>query len=85
MILGVGLLGVSLVTRYELSAAKLIPMPMHLALDAGMGLLLIASPWLFGFAEAIWWPHVLVGVLELGAAACTERHSPEEHGIPNRV
>jgi hypothetical protein len=56
IILGVGLLGVSLVTRYELSVAKVIPMPTHLALDGALGIFLLISPWLFGFAEIIWWP-----------------------------
>ena len=57
---GLALLGLSLLTRYELGAVKAIPMEAHLWTDAGLGLFLIAAPWLFGFADAIWWPHVLV-------------------------
>jgi hypothetical protein len=53
----------SLLTRYELSLAKVIPYPIHLVLDVLVGLVLLASPWLFGFANQIWWPHVLVGLL----------------------
>lgn len=84
IILGVGLLVVSLITRYELSVAKVIPMPVHLGLDGGLGLFLLVSPWLFGFADVIWWPHVLIGILEIGAALCTEtRPSPE--ALPDRV
>jgi hypothetical protein len=60
---GVAIIGVSLLTRYELSALKLIPYPVHLALDVAVGLFLLTSPWLFGFADRIWWPHVTVGVL----------------------
>jgi hypothetical protein len=73
ILLGASIIVYSLLTRYELSMAKLIPMPVHLGLDAIGGLLLIASPWLFGFADLIWWPHVLVGIAEVGVAALTKR------------
>ncbi len=75
MILGIAALIYSLLTRYELSVAKVIPMPVHLGLDIASGLLLAASPWLFGFADRIWWPHVAVGVAEVLIAALTQRHS----------
>ena len=54
--------------------AKLIPMPVHLGIDALGGILLIASPWLFGFADLIWWPHVLVGIAEIAVVAMSRRH-----------
>jgi hypothetical protein len=76
MLLGVGIIGLSLVTDYELSIAKLIPMPTHLAGDVAAGALLAASPWLFGFADQIAWPHVLVGLLEIGAGLMT-RTTPD--------
>ena len=75
---GLALLGLSLITRYELGAVKSVPMPVHLATDVGLGLFLIASPWLFGFADAIWWPHVLVGLAEVGAGLLTRRRSTVE-------
>ena len=73
IIAGVLLLGLSLITRYELGAIKTVPMPAHLGMDMALGALLIVSPWLFGFADVIWWPHVLVGLMEIGVAACTDR------------
>jgi hypothetical protein len=33
------------------------------------------SPWLFGFAHLIVWPHVLVGILVIVAGATTETES----------
>jgi hypothetical protein len=39
----------SLITDYEFGVVRIIPMPAHLAMDAASGLLLAASPWLFGF------------------------------------
>ena len=71
-------------TRYELGLYGLIPMPMHLMLDAGTAILMIASPWLFGFADRIYWPHVMVGVFELvvGAMSRTQpqRGRPTHNG-----
>lgn len=72
-ILGVAILVMSLITRYELSVAKIIPLGAHLGVDAAGGLLLAVSPWLFGFAEIIWWPHLLIGLMEIVVAAITER------------
>jgi hypothetical protein len=48
---------------------------MHLVLDAGSAIFLMASPWLFGFANRIYGPHVLFGVFELivGAMSRTSR------------
>lgn len=79
---GIVLLALSLLTRYELGLVKAIPMPVHLGMDGLLGAFLIASPWLLGFADLIWWPHVLVGIAELGGAFMTRRTSPEErlHG-----
>ena len=73
MIVGVAIIGASLMTRYELGLSGLIPMPMHLMLDAGTAILLIASPWLFGFADRTYWPHVMVGVFELVVGAMSRR------------
>ena len=71
---GGGAIAYSLLTDYELGVAKLLPMPVHLALDAASGALLASSPWLFGFAKdgaRYWLPHVLVGAQEILAAATT--------------
>ena len=72
VLLGGGAIVYSLMTRYELGVVPLIPMPVHLVLDAMSGLLLAASPWLFGFASAIWMPHVILGLAEVGAAMFTQ-------------
>ena len=79
MIIGVGILLMSLLTDYELSLSGLIPMPVHLAADGAGGLLLLVSPWLFGFADQVRWPHVVIGLLEIGAALMT-RMTPDTAG-----
>lgn len=73
IVVGATILLVSLVTDYELSVAKLVPMRTHLALDVLSGAVLAASPWLFGFAEWVFWPHVLLGIAEIGAGLFTQR------------
>ncbi|MDB5615582.1 MAG: hypothetical protein JWQ22_3235 [Devosia sp.] len=74
MVLGVAAIAYSLVTEYELSLAKLLPLWVHLGLDIASGVLLAASPWLFGFADRIWWPHVLFGAIEIIVPLLTSRH-----------
>ena len=70
--LGVGTIGYSLLTDYELGLFKIIPMPMHLVLDAANGALLAASPWLFGFAEEISAPHLGLGLFEIVVTASSQ-------------
>lgn len=65
----------SLLTDHELGLVRLIPMPVHLALDAASGAFLASSPWLFGFAKngtRYWLPHTLIGVGEILAAITTK-------------
>lgn len=73
--LGAMIIVMSLLTRYELSVAKVIPLKVHLAVDMAGGVLLAASPWLFGFAGLIWWPHVLIGLMEIVVPLMTKRET----------
>jgi len=75
--LGFVLIIYSSLTDYEMGAMGFTPMRVHLVLDVISGLLLIASPWLFGFASHLWMPHVVLGALMVGAALVT-RTIPEE-------
>ena len=72
VVLGAGVIGYSLFTDYELGAVRRLPMPIHLMLDLGGGILLAVSPWLFGFNEVVWVPHLILGLVEIGTAAMTE-------------
>lgn len=65
VILGVGALVYSLMTRYELGALKVIPFKVHLMLDIASGILLAASPWLFSFSELVYLPHLIFGIVEI--------------------
>lgn len=72
--IGALIIGQSLFTDYELSIMRAIPLRVHLGMDMVTGLLLAASPWLFGFADVIWWPHLLVGLMEIVVVMMTRRN-----------
>lgn len=76
VILGIGAIGYSLFTDYELGVVRTLPMATHLMLDIASGIVLAVSPWIFGFAEDVWVPHVILGLLEIGAGLMT-RTTPE--------
>jgi hypothetical protein len=72
LVLGIAMLGLSSFTDYEAGLVRRIPMPTHLMIDAVSGALLALSPWLFGFSDHVWAPHLVLGVIELGTAAITQ-------------
>ncbi len=73
VLLGAGAIVYSLFTDYELGAVRRLSMPTHLRLDLGSGILLALSPWLFGFSEYVWEPHLIVGLIEIGTSLMTRR------------
>jgi len=75
VVLGAGAILYSLITDYEYSISKTISMKTHLTLDLLSGILLAASPWLFGFSEFVYLPHLILGIAEIGASLMTERAS----------
>ena len=82
VIVGAMILLMSIMTNYEAGMVKAIPMPAHLTMDVLAGVVLAASPWIFDFDELVYLPHVIFGVLEIGAGLFTERvpyHRSEHH------
>lgn len=73
VILGAGAIVYSLMTDYELGVSRAISMRTHLTLDLLSGILLAASPWIFGFADEVYGPHLVLGLLEIGASLMTKR------------
>ena len=84
---GVGIVGLlhTILTKFELGLFKVLPMHMHLMMDAGAGLFLIASPWLFGFADRVYIPHVAMGVMELIVVMFAHRYPREKHAGSNTL
>lgn len=70
---GVLVLLLATVTDYEGGIFKEVLMNLHLAFDRLIGSLLGASPWLLGFADRIYWPHLSLGFLLLLVGLLTER------------
>ncbi len=78
VILGAGAILYSLMTDYELGISRQISMRTHLSLDLMSGVLLAASPWIFGFADYVYGPHLIVGLLEIGVSLMTKKHPSGE-------
>ncbi|WP_128543379.1 SPW repeat domain-containing protein [Larkinella soli] len=74
-IIGAFVVVVSLLTDYEYGIFRVIPMPVHLTLDILEGVILIASPWLFGFANKVYMPHIVFGVFAIVAGLVTQKSS----------
>jgi hypothetical protein len=73
--LGIAIVIYSLLTDYDLGAVRTIPLAAHLGIDVLVGIFLTMSPWLFGFAGLISWPHVVFGLLAIVVATLTPSHT----------
>jgi hypothetical protein len=80
MAVGAAGLLVTFFTDHEYGVIRRIPMPAHLAVDGAAGALLAVSPWLFGFADRVWLPHVILGLTEFAAAFVT-RTAPADRAL----
>ena len=70
---GIGTIGYSLLTRYELGLVKVLPMQGHLILDAMSGAMLCGAPLLFPDEDtSVKGALVALGLFELTAALMTE-------------
>lgn len=76
----IGLIGLvyGAMTDYDAALVRRIPMRAHIGLDMAAGAFLALSPWLFGFASYVFWPHLLLGLIEIGTAMVTVRE-PVHH------
>lgn len=79
VILGASTVIYSLFTNYEYSLVRLLPYKIHLMIDFMAGLLLLASPWLFGFNDRIYFPHVILGVFEIIAVILSRKETAAVH------
>jgi hypothetical protein len=78
IVAGIAMLIISSLTAYETGIIRMIPVSGHLAVDAVMGIAVAASPWLFGFADTVYLPHLILGLGEVAAAAMTQTHPQGE-------
>lgn len=78
----------SALTDYELGVRKVVPMRVHLLLDALSGTALAATPWVFGAArrgKRHWLPHALVGANEVLLSLTTKTEPPRRSSRAPRV
>jgi hypothetical protein len=83
IVLGIGLIVYSLFTNYELGVWKVAPMAVHNLIDIAAGLLLAASPWIFGFSDNsanVWVPHVVVGAAAIFLGLTTKQAGGYRYG-----
>jgi hypothetical protein len=76
IVLGAGLIAYSLLTNYELGVWKVAPMAVHNLIDIVAGAVLLASPWLFGFADDgpnFWLPFVVIGAAAIVLGLTTKQ------------
>lgn len=76
---GVAILATGAMTRWRWSLVKLIPLRTHFMADVGLGLVLILSPFIFGFSDDGGAARftIIAGVLEILTALST-RWDPAE-------
>jgi hypothetical protein len=83
IVLGIGLIAYSLFTNYELGVWKVAPMAVHNLIDIVAGVLLVASPWIFGFADEganAWVPFVVIGVAAIFLGLTTQQKGGYRYG-----
>lgn len=85
IILGMGTIIYSLFTNYELGVFKTISMRIHLIVDFMAGFVLSISPWLFGFSDVVYWPHLIIGLGEMLVAFSTDASPPNQFTGNNNV
>ena len=76
IVLGIGLIGYSLVTDYELGVWRVAPMAVHNLFDIAAGVVLAASPWILGFADDganVWAPFLVVGLAAIVLGLTTKQ------------
>lgn len=79
LLAGLAALVMSLFTNYEGGIVRSIPMRVHLTADVFMGAFLASSPWLFGFAEEVFLPQLIMGLFEVLVSLFTAKHPAGQH------
>lgn len=81
----------AILTRYDMGLVQILPFSFHVSMDYLVGIFLVASPILFGFADEsaiAWLPHVLVGACMFFSTLFTDASPPYEeveHTMPSVV
>lgn len=79
LLVGLAALIMSLFTNYEGGMVRSIPMRIHLTVDIFMAAFLASSPWLFGFAEQVFLPQLMMGLFQVLISLVTSKYPAEQH------
>jgi SPW repeat-containing protein len=82
VVFGAGAILYSMITVYELGLLRILPMRLHLIVDGVGGAFLAASPFLFGFADRVFWPHLAFGLFSVVASLITRTEPAQPLGGP---
>jgi len=82
VISGAAVLGLSLMTRYPLGAAKVVPFPVHGVVETLAAVMNTAAPWLMGFSrdKRATNTHLFAGLATLAVVALTDYRAAEPDG-----
>lgn len=82
IVAGVGLIGYSLLTRYEYAIFRTIPIGVHMGLDVAIGVATILAPWVFGYRDLLTGGqevvHYLLGLGVIGFVAVTRTKTSQQ-------
>ena len=81
VVIGLMVLLMAIFTNFEPGLVKSIPMPFHLTMDVLAGIFLAISPWLFGFDDVVYLPHLLVGLFIIFTGFTTRRQPGIVHSV----
>lgn len=79
VVAGILVLGQTIMTDFEVGIIHKIPMQTHLMADFGLGVILALSPWMFGFADEVYTPHLVAGIFSILASLTTHRVPSESY------
>lgn len=86
LVLGFGLIGYSLFTRYPYSVVKAIPLGVHMTMDVIAGIILMLGPSIFGYRGLITGGqnalHFVLGLGAIGLVALTDQKT--DRGVTRR-
>ena len=68
VVIGMVIVSYSFFTDYEGGMYRRIPYKVHLTFDLLLGILMVASPWLFNFHDKVYKPHLVIGIFMIVVA-----------------
>jgi len=72
VVVGISVIVYSIFTGYEFGSVAIFAMRSHLTFDFIGGLYLAASPWLYDFADYVYIPHLVFGIIMMGTSLCSD-------------